>query len=509
MLRVSIAKYTASFTVLLGFLCFAQFSEAQKKKASGTNVVKKLIRNVAGKKNEPVGETAAKADAEVKMTPKGRLPVIIIPGLIGSELVNKETDEKVWFKLERSSDDDLRLPLSPDLKANRDKLVPRDILRKVQLIRLTPEIEIYQKLIDSLQAEGFTESKIDSPAENGFADTFYVFPYDWRRDNVENAQILLQKLDDLRTKLKRPDLKFNVVAHSMGGLIARYAEMYGKADLTAAITRPSWKGAAYFNQISLIATPNAGALTSLDSLLNGFSLFGNGTINLPFVQNLSKYDLFTIPSIYQLLPHDGTVRAFDENLKPIKIDIYNPATWEKYGWTAYTDEGFKNKFNSEEQAQAKAYFQVVLLRAKQFQAALDARSPTRNPVPIYYFGSECKPTIDGMIIHKTPKKDSWETDFGAASFVKSDGTKVTEKETEKVTLAPGDGVVPKHSLIASLMSMGKSSNPQSGVGNNLTIACGEHNRLTGDTVVTKSLFGILDTVPTKKIVKKTISKRRR
>lgn len=361
-----------------------------------------------------------------------------------------------------------------------------------------------QRILNKNIPETYLKNKVSIPAPVPAFD----FPYDWRRDNVENAQILLQKLDDLRMKLKRPDLKFNVVAHSMGGLIARYAEMYGKADLMSAITRPTWKGAAYFNQISLIATPNAGALTSLDSLLNGFSLFGNGTINLPFVQNLSKYDLFTIPSIYQLLPHEGALRAFDENLKPIKIDVYNPATWEKYGWTAYTDEGFKNKFSAEEQAQAKAYLRAVLLRAKQFQAALDARSATKNPVPIYYFGSECKSTIDGMIIHQTLKTGLWETDFGAASFVKSDGTKVTGKETEKVTLSPGDGVVPKHSLMASLMTIGKSSNPQSGAVDNITIACGEHNRLTGDAIVTKSLFGILDIVPAKKKIKKTVSKRR-
>jgi hypothetical protein len=179
MIKVSTARYVECFLILSAVFCFVQFSEAQKKKLPGTNAAKKLIRKIAGKKNEPVKEMAAKAGAEeVKTTPKGRLPVVIIPGLIGSELVNSETDEKVWFKLERSADDDLRLPLSPDLKANRDKLVPRDILRKVQLIRLTPKIEIYQKLIDSLQAEGFTEGKIDSPAESGFADTFYVFPYD-------------------------------------------------------------------------------------------------------------------------------------------------------------------------------------------------------------------------------------------------------------------------------------------------------------------------------------------
>ncbi|MEO8074164.1 MAG: hypothetical protein ABI686_13075, partial [Acidobacteriota bacterium] len=256
------------FAFLLIILSFAHAADAQTEKHGKKNIIKKIIKKVGGKKDD----ASENADSEKKETSKGRLPVIIIPGLIGSELVNKNTGDKVWFDLLRAKDDDLRLPVSPNLKANRDNLVAGDILRKIQLIRFTPEIEIYQKLIDALEADGYSEGKLDAPPENGAADTFYVFPYDWRLDNVENAQNLLKKLDDLRANLKNPKLKFNVVAHSMGGLIARYAEMYGKADLTARKVRPTWKGASYFNNISLIATPNGGSLSALNSLLNGFSL---------------------------------------------------------------------------------------------------------------------------------------------------------------------------------------------------------------------------------------------
>ena len=107
----------------------------------------------------------------------------------------------------------------------------------------------------------------------------------------------------------------------------------------------------------------------------------------------------------------------------------------------------------------------------------------KNPIPIYYLGSECKPTIDGMILYKNPKDDNkWKTEFEADSFTKSDGTKVTKDELEKILYSPGDGVVPKRSLISSLLSLGKFRNLKSGiVGNDLTLACGEHNRLAGDS----------------------------
>ncbi len=485
--RLNRRVFTAFFVLSL---VFGQSIWAQEEKKE-----EKPVEKTEVKKEENTGKKESKKDDKtvVTNTAKGRLPVIIIPGLIGSELVNKTTGDKVWFDLRRAKDDDLRLPISPNLKANKDNLVPGDILREIQLIKLTPKIDIYQKLINTLETDGFTEGKIDFPATGGDADTFYVFPYDWRLDNVENAQILLKKLDNIRTKLHRPGLKFNVIAHSMGGLISRYAEMYGKADLTARTMRPTWKGATYFNSISLVATPNAGALTSLDSMINGFSLFGSGKINLPFIQNLSRADLFTIPSIYQLLPHTGTARVFDENLKPIKIDLYNTATWEKYGWATYQDADFTKKFDASEQAKAKAYFRAVLLRAKQFQAALDAVPPTKNSVPTYYLGAECKQTIDGMILRQDAGKGVWKTEFGAAAYTKSDGTKVTKEETEKVLLSPGDGVVPKRSLLVSFLKLGNFVNIGSNVILNSTPdSCSEHNRLTSDEKVTKNILSVLN-----------------
>ncbi|MEP6903977.1 MAG: hypothetical protein ABJA66_19795, partial [Actinomycetota bacterium] len=264
-------------------------------------------------------------------------------------------------------------------------------------------------------------------------------------------------------------------------------------DLTARMVRPTWKGATYFNSISLVATPNAGATGALDSIINGFSLFGSGKLNLPFVQNLSRADLFTIPSIYQLLPHTGTARVFDENLKPLKIDLYNPATWEKYGWAEYLDADFAKKFDVREQATAKAYFRAVLLRAKQFQAALDAASTVKNPIAIYYLGAECRQTIDGMIIRRDSKKDVWKTDFGSASYTKSDGTKVSKEEADKVLLSPGDGVVPKRSLLASFLKLGILQNVDSSVILSSTLdSCSEHNRLTGNETVTKNLLSVLN-----------------
>ena len=270
-----------------------------------------------------------------EVAPKGKNPVIIIPGLTGSELVNSKTGEIVWFKTQRAKDDDIRLPISANLARNRDNLVVGDIIRTIKLVKFLPESEIYERLIDALITRGgYTEASWTRPKKSDYQDTFYVFPYDWRRDNVENARLLMQKIATLKRKLGKPNLKFDIIAHSMGGLIARYAAMYGNADLSPGKPKPTWAGARNFDKIFLLGTPNEGSILSLNGLLNGFSYIGGG-LNLPFIQNINRFDVFTIPAIYELLPHDGTLMAYDENLKPLTIDLYDVKTWEKYGWTIW------------------------------------------------------------------------------------------------------------------------------------------------------------------------------
>ena len=177
----------------------------------------------------------------------GKAPLIIVPGLTGSELVNRENGNVAWFQRSRAKDDDIRLPISPVLRRNRDKLVAGDIIRNVKFLKFLPEIEIYDKLIDALEKRGgYKEGKWNAPPKDGYQDTFYVFAYDWRLDNVENARLLMKKIKALKTKLRKPNLKFNVVAHSMGGLVTRYAAMYGDADLRARKTASDVGGRTRF-----------------------------------------------------------------------------------------------------------------------------------------------------------------------------------------------------------------------------------------------------------------------
>lgn len=431
---------------------------------------------------------------------KGKMPIIVIPGLIGSELVNKQKNETVWFNLSRSKDDDLRLPISPNIAANKDGLVAGDILRNIKYLKFLPETAIYEKLASSLvMPGGYTEGNIDNPAAEGYQDTYYVFPYDWRRDNVENARLLIRKMRELRTKLNRPNLKFNVIGHSMGGLIARYAVRFGDAELPAGNRpiRPTWVGAKYIDKVFMVGTPNEGSFSALDSLINGFAPFDAKGINIPFVQSVSKFDTFTIPSIYQLLPHTGTGRAFGDDLQPLKLDLFNPATWEKYGWAAYQDPKFSKEFSAAEQAEAKSYFRAVLLRAKRFQEAIDSARNVKTPVKFYIIGSDCKPTLDGMIVYRDTKKNRYETIFSPESFKKTDGTKLTDKQVKELLYAKGDGVVTAESLLGGSTLAARNFNGFKTAFHlqDILFTCEVHNQLTGNPDVQRKMFGALNSTP--------------
>jgi pimeloyl-ACP methyl ester carboxylesterase len=436
-----------------------------------------------------LGQTNAPAKTTIA-TPTGKTPVIIIPGLTGSDLVNGRTGEEVWFNSHRSREDDIRLPISGDLAQNRDNLVAKDIIRSVRFFKFLPETEIYERLIDALRTRGgYREAKWNSASRGDAKDTFYVFPYDWRRDNVENARLLIRRIEMLKRRLGQPNLKFNIVAHSMGGLIARYAAMYGNADLPAGPPQPTWAGAKHFDKIFLLGTPNEGSISALSSLLNGFSYVGATGINLPFIQDITRFDVFTIPSAYQLLPHDGAFTAYDENLKPIPIDIYDPAEWEKYDWAVWKDEAFTKKFDANEQKYAKPFFIAALARAKQFQLALDATSNTKPPVTFYLMGADCKETPTAIVLIRDEKKNRWETRFKADGFTRSNGEKVKDTDLKPLLFGVGDSVVTKASLSGVTLMNGSKPFPIAAE----LYQCVGHNKLATSPEVQDKLFTYLNT----------------
>lgn len=385
----------------------------------------------------------------------GKRPVIVIPGILGSELINPKTGEKVWPSAFRTSEEGL--PISPNLEANRDDLVPGRIVETVKLAKLLPEVYVYRDLLEALRRyAGYREGDWENPAVDGDRDTFYVFAYDWRRDNVTNARELVRRLQRLKDKLKRQDLKFSVVAHSMGGLIARYAAMYGDADLPAgdASIQPSWNGAAHISKIVMIGVPNEGSADAFATLVEGYSITEGLRRRVPLLNKLTAEDAARTPSVFQLMPHAGAVRFLDENLKPISIDLYDLEVWKQYGWSALHTDEFRRRFmkttahgTNGQDDELDAYLAVTLRRARRFHEALDAANDANSPVVLLAIGGDCEETFNAPVLMRDTKRNRWVTLTRPREFRTSAGVKISKQQATAAMYVPGDGRVTRSSLL--------------------------------------------------------------
>ncbi len=92
-------------------------------------------------------------------------------------------------------------------------------------------------------------------------------------------------------------MQFDVVAHSMGGLISRYYLRYGNQDLPSdgSIPKLTWAGADVIDRLIMVGTPNAGYLDTIVELLYGSPL-----------QPYPTAVLGTLPAYYQMLPAPET-----------------------------------------------------------------------------------------------------------------------------------------------------------------------------------------------------------
>jgi pimeloyl-ACP methyl ester carboxylesterase len=443
---------------------------------------------------------------------QGKPPIIFIPGILGSRLVNRRTGETVWPDL-RVDNEAIALPISsPVLAQNTDQIVATEVVEDAKVSALIPEISIYSPMLDALERYGgYQRGRFDAPPPGGDCDTLYLFAYDWRRDIVESARALGFMIEDLKRRLGRPDLRFDIVAHSMGGMVARYYAMYGGRDvLDAAIACPDWLGAQNLNRLIMIATPNSGSINALRVLLRGFSAlsfaapFGylprNFGRKLPFARVGSRVT-FTVPAIYQLLPPRGHARFFNAALSPIPVDLYDVETWRRFRWSAAFDETSRRQEferlsaklgpdaaraeSLRRAAEQERFLEVVLRRSAAFHAALAVECPPPPTLRFTFIGGDCIPTLDGVVIIDGV--------FPRAVFSVAElrGDKWMRRKAADLLFNPGDGTITRHSLfgrppdaqpaVAVPMSM---RSPRVGA----AIFCDSHNGLTHDRTVQDNLL---------------------
>jgi hypothetical protein len=212
--------------------------------------------------------------------------VVLLPGLGGSVL--ERDGKEVWsfsrgamargiFSLGKSVK---RLTIEqddPDADSLDDGVVATRLLDDLHLVPGLWKIDGYGRI-----ARQVRNSFDVTPGRN-----YFELPYDWRRDVRASARMLLKQSHDWlaswRASSGNPDAKLVLIAHSLGGVVARvFLElMDGWQDTRVLVT---------------FGTPYGGSVNAVNFLVNGFDKKVG-----PFGIDLSEM-LRSFTAVYQLLP---------------------------------------------------------------------------------------------------------------------------------------------------------------------------------------------------------------
>lgn len=223
--------------------------------------------------------------------------VVLIPGIMGSEL--------------KTPDGDIVWPPTPwEVLTGYGRLdqIMRNDLRATDIVRNVSCAKVYGPLIDQLEDIGFSEK--------GSSKRLSIFPYDWRLDLERSATALAAHLEKLQ---EEGAAAITIVAHSMGGLIARLA-----------IEPTTHRDAAWFANLRglfTLGTPHLGAPVALVRILGLEGQIGVSGADFATFAADPRF-----PAAYQLLPAPGEAAVWNASDPTIgSIDIYDAASASSIG----------------------------------------------------------------------------------------------------------------------------------------------------------------------------------
>lgn len=382
-------------------------------------------------------------------------PVVVIPGLLGSRLVSAQTGEEAWpggaFDIAFSRYEAIELPVDGKTR------VPEPLPSTLEAAGVTETAlgrDFYGRIIDTLvRYGGYRRAKTgEGPPASG-ERRVYVFDYDWRQDNVTTVRKLKTFLDRVRADYGDHDLKFDIVAHSMGGLVARYFLRFGDEDvLRDNRLKVTWAGAPYLNKIILLGTPNLGSLSSIEGFVRGQKV---GFARIP------EEVVATLPSTYQLFPHRIVRWLVNADGEPVNMDPFSARTWENYRWNIFSPAVKARVI----ERRGEAYYQMLTRRfreygerARRFSWSLTvcpdydekmqrcATGTVEPPLRYVVFGGSCSETPARAVLQQKTGEDG---DEWLIRFRPSEVTGVDDRHRlETLMFDPGDGTVTKPSLLA-------------------------------------------------------------
>jgi pimeloyl-ACP methyl ester carboxylesterase len=378
----------------------------------------------------------------------------------------------------------LALDIDPQtLEPRPDHVVAYDLFRSVL------GTDIYGAILSTLERDGGYVRGQAGQRVNAHQRRYYIFPYDWRQDNVVTARKLDALIEQIRRDYGDPELKVDIVAHSMGGLIAHYYLQYGTADVLDDNEFPaSFAGAAKLRTVILLGTPNLGSVNALQSFLVGYHVG---------LQRIPTESLATMPSVYQLLPHPINNWIIGADGKPLEQDLFFAGTWLAYHWSVFDPAvvaRVKARFVDVGQADAYAatlqkYLGKHLERARRFVWSLSYNESQRAPVKLVAFGGDCSLTPARVVVE--------EGEGGHDAKVRLYPDEIRHPlpgvDYSRLMLEPGDGAVTKPSLLAR-ESLDPTVSRSEDIFFPLAYSfflCEDHEHLTGNINFQDNLLNVL------------------
>ena len=412
-------------------------------------------------------------------------PVIFIHGILGSKLKHKKTGKELWFgslwKLLFDQHHDLALQINPDsLEPEPSELTAFAIADN------TAGKDYYGHILRTLEEVGGYEKVLPGRKVRPKTKYYYPFYYDWRLDNVINAARLADFIEQIRLDHDNPRLKVDIIAHSMGGLVARYFIRYGRTDVLDSNDFPvNLYGAERVRRVILLGTPNLGSVKILNTFIDGIK---------PGFRKIGTETLVTMPSLYQLLPHPINNWIVTSDGTPLNRDIFDVNTWRRFKWSIF-DEGTRQRILSryalavEGEAYLKtleAYFEKSLERARRFVWSLTVPLPEGHP-GLIVFGGDCALTPARILVEEV----------AGISEIRMYPDEITQPvpgvDYDALLLEPGDGAVTKASLLGrdtldpSVPRHKYSYFPL----HHVFLLCEKHNSLTGNISFRDNLLNTL------------------
>lgn len=403
-------------------------------------------------------------------------PIIIIPGLMGSSLETPDGLE-VW----PGSIADLAFS---DYEALTDS---RLNLRPSRVIDGLAGVDFYGALIKTLeQAANYRLATPGQVQSGNDMRRYYLFAYDWRQSNAQSAFRLHQLIEQVRTDYGDPALKVDIIAHSNGGLVARYYLQYQPIDTEQTGWQPkTWQGGTErVRRLAMLGTPNLGSVISMLRLYEGYKM-GVRTIPLEvMVQFATPYETMPIPQSRVIIDANGTA---------LDIDLYDINTWKKNQWSVFSP-AFKQQMQAELPDQAMAEKRLMALQdeftrhlatAKKIQTALSVPFMDSN-TEIALFGGDC---IDTRFRALAETQNGQTRLFAEAGDLESKSPNV---DYQHLLYGPGDGLVTRASQVARAQDIyAQQVNADLFKASQTVFLCERHSLLTANPFFQNNLLYFL------------------